>query len=411
MILNMWARFSFMLLMAGVLLAQETQMNVAQLADFVRSELALHHDTDKQIGAEVRKIQLTEKLTDKTILDLQAQGAGPKTVEALRLLRDQTANMKPPTHDATYSPATAPDQAVSTESPTASLAAKAPPIPPPNSVQQQEILQSIRDYALNYTKNLPNFFCVEVTRQYIDPNAGSNYRNAGTILARVGYNEGMEHYNVYSVHNKLVDTTMDAVKTGGAISTGEFGSMMREMFETKSEAEFNWDHWATLRGRRMAVFNYFIDSGHSSFSIKYGADKNDEQRIVTAYRGLIYGDPHTGEIARITFVAVDIPRTFPVSETSEILDYDLVDISGQQFVVPLSAKLLMKAGRESSKNEIEFRNYRKFEAGSTIKYDLDPNAPPPPLPDSATEEKPATTAPTKRENPWVLPTPPPPPPK
>jgi hypothetical protein len=205
---------------------------------------------------------------------------------------------------------------------------------------------------------------------------------------------------------------MNAIRTGGAVSTGEFGSLMREIFERKSEAEFSWDHWATLRGRRMAVFNYFIDSGHSAWSITYGADKNDEQRIVTAYRGLIYADPNTGEIARIKFVAVDIPRTFPVSETTETLDYDLVEISGQQFVVPLKAVLLMKAGRESSKNEIEFRSYRKFESGSTITYDLDPNAtPPPPLPASATEEKPATTAPSKRENPWVLPTPPPPPPQ
>jgi hypothetical protein len=160
----------------------------------------------------------------------------------------------------------------------------------------------------------------------------------------------------------------------------------------------------------MAVFNYFIDSGHSAWSISYGADRNDEQRIVTAYRGLIYADPNTGEIARIKFAAVDIPRTFPVTETTETLDYDLVEISGQKFVVPLKALLLMKAGRESSKNEIEFRNYRKFEAGSTITYDLDPNAPPP-LPAAATDEKPATTAPTTRENPWVLPTPPPPPPR
>jgi hypothetical protein len=264
---------------------------------------------------------------------------------------------------------------------------------------------------MNYTKNLPNFFCVEVTRQYVDPNGGESYRTAGTILARVGYNEGQEHYNVYSVNSKLVETTMDALKTGGSTSTGEFYSLMRTIFQPESQTEFAWDHWATLRGRRMAVFNYFVDSAHSSYYIHYGASKDDDQRIVTAFRGLIYADANTGEIGRIKFEAVDIPRTFPVSATSEILDYDLVDISGNKYVVPLSAKLYMKAGRESTKNEIEFRNYRKFETGSTIKYDIDPNAPPPPaLPESTTEEKPATTAPSKRENPWVLPTAPPPPP-
>lgn len=419
----MWARFCFALVIAaGVLLAQ-TQMNVEQLADFIRSELALHQHNDKQIAAGVREIDLSEKLTDKTIIDLQAQGVGPKTVEALKALRDKTANMKPPTHDATYSPATAGGQDVSAESPTSTLAPKPPPIPPPSSVRQQEIIQSMTDYALNYTSHLPNFFTVEVTRQYVDPNGGQNYRSAGTILAKVGFNEGQEHYNVYSVNGKLTETTMENVKTGGATSTGEFGSLMKTIFSPESQAEFNWDHWATLRGRRMAVFNYSVDSGHSIWYLEYG-DKTDQQRIKTAYRGLLYADANTGEITRIRFEAVDIPRTFPITATSEILDYDLTTISGQQFVVPLSAKLYMKSGRESSKNEIEFRNYRKFEADTSIKYDLDPNAPPP-LPSSATEEKPATAEPAKpvaspkpeppakKQNPYVLPTaadlPPPPP--
>jgi hypothetical protein len=223
------------------------------------------------------------------------------------------------------------------------------------------------------------------------------------------------------MNGKLVDTTMEGVNSGGAISTGEFGSLMREIFEPKSAAEFGWDHWGTLRQRRMAVFNYFIDSGHSSWSISYEHGKPDEQRIVTAYKGLIYADPETGEIDRIKFEAVDIPKSFPVNDTTEILDYDLVDISGQKYVAPLMAKLLMHAGRESAKNEIEFRNYRKFGTESSITYETDPNAPAP-LPASKTQEQPVTAAapepakavdkkPASSPSPWTLPSAPPPPPQ
>ena len=174
MILNMWSRLCLVFVATSVFLLAQTQMNVEQLADFVRSELALHQHTDKQIAAGVRGVQLTEKLTDKTIIDLQAQGAGPKTVDALKALRDQTANLKPPSHDATASPATTGEQEVVTGA--AASAPEAPTIPPPSEARQKEILQSIRDYALNYTKNLPNFFCVEVTRQFVDPNGGQNFR-------------------------------------------------------------------------------------------------------------------------------------------------------------------------------------------------------------------------------------------
>lgn len=423
-------------------LQAQMQMNVDQLVQFIRSELALKQHTDKQVAVYVKKLQLTEKLTDKTILDLEAQGAGPKTVQALQELRDQTAALRAPTHDATFSPATAPDNPVSTGTPSASLQSKLPPIPPPNSIEQTRILGLMKDYALNYTQNLPNFICVQVTRRYIDPNAGDHYRSIGTVLAKLGYNEGRENYKVYSVNGQFQDTDMEHVGAGGgAVSTGEFGSLMREIFEPDSNADFGWDHWATLRGRKMAVFNYFIDSGHSKYSIQYTAGPGDEQRIITAYKGLLYADPDTGEIDRIKFIAVDIPRSFPVSEATEILDYDLVDINGQKFVCPMLARLLMTAGRDKSKNEIEFRDYRKFGTESVIQYGAEA---PPPLPESQTHEEPAafsttgtapspaatpassttrtagtpeqtpkpagSTAASGSSNPWALPSPPPPPP-
>jgi len=204
---------------------------------------------------------------------------------------------------------------------------------------------------------------------------------------------------------------------------------MREIFEEKSEATFSWDHWATLRGRRMAVFNYAIGSGRSGYSISYSSGPGDEQRIYTAYRGLIYADQDTGEIARITFEAVDIPPSFPVKQATEILDYDLVDINGQQYVTPRTARLYMTAGRKKTKNELEFRNYRKFGTESAITYEMDPTAPaPPPLPE--TKEEPVMASPTQNggaenskkadaskpansnptNNPWTVPTAPPPPP-
>lgn len=407
-------------LLVFVVQAQQVQMNLEQLSEFLRSEMALKQHTDKQIAAYLKKVSLSEKLSDKTIIDLEAQGAGPKTVQALQELRDQTAAMKTPTHDVTYSPATAPDNTLSDKPATATLGTTPGtyhPIPPPDSVKQSQIMDAMRNYALSYTQNLPNFFCVQVTRQYVDPTNGDNYRTLGTILAKVSYNQGREKYEVYSQNGKLVNTNMEGVKSGGAISTGEFGSLMREVFEPSSQAEFGWEKWTTLRGRRMAVFNYFIDSGHSSYSIEYG-EGAAEQRIITAYKGLVYADPETGEITRIKFVAVNIPRGFPVDATEEVLDYDDVDISGQKFMCPLAAKLWMSAGREKSKNEIEFHNYRKLDVSSGI-VAFDGEVPAP-LSADKTEEQPASASPAtqktaKQQNsssdPFSLPTPPPPPPQ
>ena len=53
-------------------------------------------------------------------------------------------------------------------------------------------------------------------------------------------------------------------------------------------------------------------------------------------------------------------------------------------MLPLKAVLTSRAPRYATKNEIEFRLYRKFETGSTIKFDT-PDA----LPEDQTKEKPA----------------------
>ena len=56
---------------------------------------------------------------------------------------------------------------------------------------------------------------------------------------------------------------------GGALSQGEFGSMMREVFERSTDAAFRWERWATLRGRRMHVFAYTVDQARSKWTIDY----------------------------------------------------------------------------------------------------------------------------------------------
>ncbi len=411
------------LVLAGALLAmaQAQEMNVEQIAEFVRSELALKHDTDKQIGAYLLKnIHPTERLSDKTIEDLEQQGAGPKTVAALKQLQAQTAALKPPAHDPKYAPGTAPDTPAATTPASETLSIRQA-IPPPDSVRQAEILDLIRQYALNYTQNLPNFVCVQVTRRYFEPLKGygaDNFHSLGDILAKVSYNEGQEHYDVYSVGGKYVQTSMAKLAiSGGAISTGEFGSTMREVFEPSADADFKWDHWGKLRGRRMAVFHYYIDSGHSHLSIAASLDPHDEQRIYTAYEGLIYADETTGEITRIQTHAVNIPATFPVTDSLEILDYDRVEINGNNYMCPLLARLYMSSAQAKTKNEIEFRNYRRFGTEAVITFGGEAPAP---LTPEQTEEQPVNGSkgdtknlpkPVPASDPWSVPTLAPPPPK
>jgi hypothetical protein len=338
--------------------AGEMSLTVAKLTDFIRSAVQLKQP-DKQVAETLRHVKMVEKLDDRTIEELQSLGAGPKTVAALKELGDASASLSeaaPP----------APKPVVV-------------PLEPPDSEEQGRIIAEAREYVLNYTKSLPNFICVQVTRRDVDrAGTGSSWYHLDTITAKLSYNGQHEDYEVIMKNDQPV-TNVKLEQLGGTVSAGEFGSMMSEIFEPDSQAHFSWDHWATLRGRRTYVFAYDIEQEYSKYHIK---EVETNKEIVPAYRGLVYIDRDNKTVTKITLNPYDIPSDFPIHDAHESLDYDLQTIGDVKYMLPLKAVLTSKLTRFSTRNEIEFRLYRKFETGSTIKFDT-PDA----LPDDQTKEK------------------------
>ena len=347
-------------LVATVMLAASTEMSltVQKLIVFIRSTVQLKQP-DRQVADYLRHVKMVEKLDDRTIEDLQTMGAGPKTVAVLKELRDNSASL--PTAAA----------------PPAKIVAT--PIPGPDSIEQAKIIDEARQYVMNYTKQLPNFICVQVTRRSVDPSRrGDHWYHTDTVTSRLSYNEQKEDYQVVLVNNQPVTNTK-LEQLGGTTSVGEFGSMMKEIFSPESDTRFSWERWATLRGKRTYVFAYQIDQAHSKFRIT--AERTND--IVSAYRGLVYIDRDTKMVTKITLDPYDIPGDFPVREAHESLDYDIEKIGDAEYMLPLKAELSLTSSRVMTKNEIEFRLYRKFGTESTIKFDT-PDA----LPDDKTKEKP-----------------------
>jgi hypothetical protein len=346
-----------LLLVTAALLTAASEMNltVAQLVMFIRSAVELKQP-DRQVAEYLHHVKLKDKLEDRTIEDLQSLGAGPKTVAALRELSDASATLTvapPPPPKPVYVPP-----------------------PPPDSVEQAKIIDEARDYALNYTKQLPNFICVQVTRRDIDPSGtGNNWYHGDTITARLSYN-GFENYEVI-LHNNQPVTNANMRTFGGTSSEGEFGSMMKEIFELDSHAQFSWDHWGKLRGRKTYVFAYDIEQQYS----KYRVEADEKLVIVPAYRGLVYIDEDTKMVEKIVMTPYDLPSTFPIHDITSSLDYDLETIGDSQYMLPLKSVLISKRDRQMSKNDIEFRLYRKFGTESSIKFET-----PDPLPEDQTKE-------------------------
>jgi hypothetical protein len=340
----------------SIAFAADMRLTVDQLVSFIKSAVQLKQP-DKQVAEYLRHVKLTNKLDDRTIEDLQGLGAGPKTVAALKDLGTGSANLTPP-----------PPPPVAPPPP--------PPIPPPSSIEQAKILDEVRQYGLNYTKQLPNFLCVQVTRRYIDPARQDSWRLVDTVTQKLSFFDQREEYKLITVNGRTSDMPIDSL--GGTTSAGEFGSMMKDIFSRESEASFDWEKWATLRGKRAYVFSYDIDQSHSRYHVLW--DKSLE--YIPAYRGLIYVDRDTNMVMRIVMNPYGFPTSFPVQQVQTILDYDYTKIGDAEFMVPLKAAVTSRTTRYSSKNDVEFRLYRKFGTETTITFTPDP------LPEDKLKEKP-----------------------
>lgn len=348
----------FLALACSLCLLAQMPMTVGQLKSFLKSSVELKHP-DRRVAEYLKKVRLTERLTDRDLMEIAADGVGPKTMEALNELKESSRSLPPPKAESAVAPP------------------PARPMPEPPPDVQKRVIEEAREFALSYTKRLPDFICLQVTRRYADPSGLEAFSLLDTIAARLSYFEQKEDYKVVSINGSYTDISYD--RLGGATSSGEFGSMLRELFDPATAADFRWERWAKLRGRIAHVFRYRVLQSHSKWRISW----QRQLEIVPGYHGLVYVDRDVPMILRVTLEADDIPPSFPIQQAGTVLDYDFTDISGKEFLLPLRAEVRMREGRLLVKNQVEFRNYRKFGAEAVITFDV-----PEPLPEDKTSEKP-----------------------
>lgn len=361
-------RFCLFLALTAAALAQAS-MTVAQLVGFIKSSVELRED-DRKLADMVKKVRLTNQLDAQTVEKLQTLGAGRLTVAALKVLMADSASLP-----ASSAPEPAPASASVPKVAAAPMAA-------PDPAQQKEILAAITENALNYSDSLPNFICLQVTQRYVDRSGGDHFVATDKIAERLSYFEHKEDYKVISVNDAPV-TNRKHEQLGGATSSGEFGTMLREIFEPQSQTEFQWERWGKLRDHIMHVYSFRVRLENSQYHI---TAEEVNRTVTVGYHGLIYADRDSRSVMRITMEADDIPADFPIRSASETLDYDSIAISGEKFILPLKVEMQMRDGKSAMKNQAAFRLYNKFGADTSITFDT---------PDAAAPEQKATDPPGK----------------
>jgi hypothetical protein len=323
---------------------------IAQLTQFLHSSTHELKDkiSDKEAADFVKKMKLTERLDDAAIQRFMADGVGPQTIAALKMQRDRTANLPTP-HNAAI-------QTVPAQS-------------PPSSEEQAAILDAVRDYALTYSQNLPNFLCLEIATTYGAAKADGPWQKVNEISSRLAYYEQRETYKPVSLNGAYTQQDYDKIR--GSKSIGDFGSMLRGIFEPSSMARFEWLGWATWDGQPAMDFSYRVEQEHSGYEV--GAE--GVKSVIAGYHGKFVVDAKRRAIVKLIVVADDLPDDFPVRVAENTIVYREKEIAGRSYLLPDTVSILMTGPDGVSRIEKQFRGYNKYSADATISFG-DPDPPP-----------------------------------
>ena len=281
----------------------------------------------------------------------------------------------------------------------AAATAKLPP-----AREAAELLEQTKIATLGAAKTMPDYLVKQQIIRSRALGATRNWSVADHLTIAVSYRESSgEDYKLLSINGMPPGEDQSyGKKLGGTTSTGEFVTVLSELFKPETRAEFNAIDTDTVRNRPTIVYEYSVQKQFSHQELRFGERDAADQETIAGYRGRIWVDRENSRILRIEEISTEIDPGFPITAASDVIDYDWVTINEQSHLLPSRAVVELTSRyhgqTEQTRNEILFRGYRKF--GTEVKItDINEKDFPPDKPDrsdkSDKEDKPEPYDPNK----------------
>ena len=222
---------------------------------------------------------------------------------------------------------------------------------------QLSLVSKFCEFALTYRQQLPDFIAQQTTtaRQGLSENI---------INAQVTFRQGQEHYSHLTINGRPAEGSLGIISTLPKnihfSSTGEFGSLLVDLFASPAAAEFKFREEAILRGVPVAVYEFHLPSAKNTWL---------EQR--------------TGRPLREELEPVNLPASSGVASLKTVTDYTMTSVGDVgAFLLPVSSEstictwdsdrllpdwaMAAYSPDQCATNVLVFHDYRKFAATARI---------------------------------------------
>ena len=232
----------------------------------------------------------------------------------------------------------------------------------PSAEEQEHLWADTVASALNYAARLPNFRCNRENRRLVAPlKAPNSFKQSDAFVEQLTYENNKESYRTLEVNGQKSDTSRAALK--GVRSSGEFGGMLEATLDPEVSATYKWVGHAMATGILCDVFEIEVPRQKSHFGFTFNA-----RREVASVTGRIFVNPETHLVRRITLKGSELPKDFGLQSPTLSLEFGMVRIGDSEYLLPLHSVLQAREGKTVVRNETQFRDYRKFDAESKIRF-------------------------------------------
>ena len=316
-------------------------------------------DKDGQFQAISIKLnpEIAETINTSDRVEVETRNAGPATIVAPKGPLYDEGDSGPPKLKrgvpVEYGPGKKHTEEASTP--------EAPVTVPDNP--RRAFIEKARGVAAAFDEGLPNYICNEVITRYRSETKVTSWAVQDVLSVEVVYEEHKENYRNITVNGKAAKKSPEE---SGAWSTGEFGSILKDLFQSAGPSDFKFVQDATIARLPASVYDFAVARQRSNWKVKVAG-----QYIFPAYKGSVWIDKEGAHVLRIEMQAKEIPAEFPRSKVESAVDYEYVSLgTPEKFLLPVRAEVLAcaRGSNECERNVIEFRNYHKFTGASTIKF-------------------------------------------
>lgn len=242
----------------------------------------------------------------------------------------------------------------------------------PSTKESSEVLEKAREATLLAVSEMPDFLVKQVVLRSIGYAGTNKFTSLDRLVIAVGYRvAGNEEYRVLSVNGIPQAESKEKMtyeEVGGTTSAGEFVTVLATIFKAESDTKFTVLDTDVIRGRRAIVYSFDIERDKAKQSIVSVGTFADS--TIAGMNGKVWIDRENHRVLRIQSIATEIPSDFPIRAASRNIDYDWVTINNQKYLLPSLSEVRLTARQQrelyETRNEIRFRDYRKFDVDIKI---------------------------------------------